>query len=130
MQNYKKKIKTFQSAIKCNFRYEEEDQNYPLNIIEELVERSFAIDTAIRHSKDFICDDDNDVDGTNIEDFIKNRFNEASSVDDDELHAESLCSSVKKTIRPKALPSVRNNELLTVVNHGEYSQTVTIEECE
>lgn len=59
---------------------------------------------------------------------VKNRFEDAPPEDD--LNAESLCGATKKIIRPKVMPSVRNDELLTVINHGEFSQTVTIEECE
>jgi hypothetical protein len=118
----------FQFAIKCNFRYAEDDNSYPEEIINSLVERSFAIDTTSDNSKEFVCDDEHDDNGTSLADFVKNRFEGAPPEDD--LDAESLCCSKKKIIRPKALPSVRNSELLTVINHGEFSQTVTIEECE
>lgn len=89
--------------------------------------RSFAIDTIVEKSEDFVCEDEFEDIGTNIQEFVKNRFEEAPP--DDDLDAESLCTTTNKVIRPKALPSVRNNELLTVINHGEFSQSVTIEEC-
>lgn len=116
-----------QFAIKCDFRYAEDDKKYPEHIIDDLVARSFAIDTVVEKSKDFVCEDEFEDIGTSIQEFVKNRFEEAPP--DDDLDAESLCTTTRKVIRPKALPSVRNNELLTVINHGEFSQTVTIEEC-
>lgn len=124
----------FQIAIKCNFRYSEDVKNYPEHIIDALVERSFAIETNIsKGSKEFVCEDDLDENGTTLVDFIKNRFDgttasRETSVDD-EVDSESLCCTTKKTIRPKALPSIVNNKLITVVNHGDFSQTVEIEEC-
>lgn len=118
---------SLQSAINCDFRYAEDDNSYPKYIIDALVKRSFSIDAMTENSKEFVCDDEVD-DGKSLADFVKNRFEEAPL--DDDIDAESLCCTKKKIIRPKALPSVRNSELLTVINHGEFSQTVTIEECE
>lgn len=115
-------------AIRCDFRYSEDDKNYPEDKINKLVHRSFAIDTTIEHSKEFVCLDEFEGNGTNIMELVKNRFEDAPPEDD--LNAESLCGATKKIIRPKVMPSVRNDELLTVINHGEFSQTVTIEECE
>lgn len=131
----------FQLAIKCNFRYSEDDKNYPQQIIDALLGRSFAIETSrtdfnVSNNGDpteFNCDDDPDETGISLVDFVKNRFDESTasrdtSIDDD-ADSESLCCTTLKTIRPKTLPSVLNNKLVTVVNHGEFSQTVTIEEC-
>jgi hypothetical protein len=97
-----------------------------------LVEQSFAIDTSVKNADEFYCDDDGDK-GTSIKEFIKNRFDDpvSSAFDEEDLESESesLCTTTKKTIRPKALPSVADNKLLTIINHGEFSQTVTIELC-
>mgnify|MGYP007092106929 CR=1 FL=1 len=127
----------FQFAIKCDFRYSEDDLNYPEHIIDSLVERSVtAIETTIEKAKDFDCDDgfNNDT-GKTIQEFIS-RFGETQAgVEDkpledlDDLEAESICGSTRKTIRPKVLPSIEDSKLVTVVNHGDFTQTVTIELC-
>lgn len=94
--------------------------------------RSFAIDTRAENSKEFVCDDDYNS-GTSFLNFVKNRFDESTPPKDiireDDVDAESLCATTKKTITPKTLPSVIDSKLVTVVNHGEFTQTVTIEEC-
>lgn len=94
--------------------------------------------TSIENSKEFVCEDeiidDDNVNGTNASTFINDRISldettlKAAPVDDD-AEAESLCCSKRKIIRPKTLPSVVDNKLVYVVNHGDFSQTVTIEEC-
>lgn len=95
--------------------------------------------TSLTDSKEFVCEDeiidDENVNGTNLTMFLSDRISldetttlKAAPVDDD-AEAESLCCSTRKTIRPKTLPSVVDNKLVYVVNHGDFSQTVTIEEC-
>lgn len=97
-------------------------------MIDSLLERSLTIETEITTAnEEFDCDNDGDK-GTNLKDFLKNRFDDPISALDD-ADEESLCTSNKKTIRPKALPSISDNKFLTIVNHGEFSQTVTIETC-
>lgn len=117
----------FQFAIKCDFRYSEDDKNYPENLIDSLVARSFPIETTSKGSKEFSCDDADD--GTNLVDFVRNRFDGSTGSIDDEVDSESLCCTTKKIIRPKTLPSVADNKLIKIVNHGEFFQTVEIEEC-
>lgn len=108
-------------------------KNYPEKIIDALVERSFAIETTTSVGKEFHCEDDDGAIKMSLVDFIKNRFDESTASRetsvDDEVDSESLCCTMTKTIRPKTLPSILNNKLVTVVNHGEFSQTVEIEEC-
>jgi hypothetical protein len=91
------------------------------------------INTKIESADEFYCEDDGDK-GTSIKDFIKNRFEDSDdgpgvAALEDDYDEESLCATTKKNIRPKALPSTANNKLLTIINHGEFSQTVTIETC-
>lgn len=90
------------------------------------------INNSIDSSKEFICDDDTD-NGTSILDFFTTRLEETTTLKvpsfDDDVNAESICCATTKTIHPKALPSAKNNKLVTVVNHGDFLQSVTIEEC-
>lgn len=133
----------FQLAIECNFRYTEDDKDYPEHLIKSLVDRSAPTKSPSVDSKEFVCQDEILDDGnvnvnkneTNYSMLLSDRVSlgetttlKASPVDDD-AEAESLCCSKRKTIRPKTLPSVVDNKLVYVVNHGDFSQTVTIEEC-
>lgn len=133
---YSNIIKNFQLAIKCEFQYAEEDKNYPEHIIDSLVHQSLAINNSIGNSQEFLCDDEHENVAMSdmLLDFFTTRLDsetttsKVSSIEDD-VSAESLCCTSSKTIHPKSLPSVKNNKLVTVVNHGEFSQSVTIEEC-
>ena len=126
----------FKHAIKCDFRYTEDDKNYPEQIIDSLMQHSFILNNSVDTSKEFICDDDLEKpceSEMSALDFFTTRFDGPTTSKvpllDDDVDAESLCRTTTKTIHPKALPSVKNNKLVTVVNHGEFSQSVTIEEC-
>ncbi|CRL04141.1 CLUMA_CG017252, isoform A [Clunio marinus] len=48
---------------------------------------------------------------------------------DDDEEEDSMCLTRERRIRPKALPNPTNNDLVTIINHGEILQTVKIEEC-
>lgn len=122
-------------AIKCDFRYSEDDKNYPEHVIDSLVGKSapVAINIKIKNAAEFHCDDDGDK-GTSFKDFIQSRFEDSDqpnieALESSDFDEESLCATTTKEIRPKALPSVANNNLLTIINHRELSQTVTIEIC-
>lgn len=113
-------IHNFQTALKCNFRYNEIDKNHPETEISNLVDKSMQVrmSNANINALPFECDDDES---------LTMRIDDAD--DDDSGNEESLCETRTKTIRPKSLPLTSNNHMVTIVNSGEFIQTVTIEEC-
>ncbi|CAG9800570.1 unnamed protein product [Chironomus riparius] len=87
--------------------------------------------------EDLICEDDSDypLDDLNSLELWKYKFPQ-QKVDDQKRHKRDeqdtyeteLCHSIKKTIHPKKLNNLLNKPQV-VVNHGNYTQTLRIEEC-
>lgn len=55
------KITFFKFAIKCNFTYNENMENYPIELVNSLLENPVLNDEIKIKTQEFLCDDDDDV---------------------------------------------------------------------
>lgn len=149
----------FQNGIKCNFTFQEDVNNYPERIIDQILSRkkaSFFNRTNGRNSQEFNCEDDIDEDlevvpvtkklfvhknaGPTFRKPIdvETRFDntnstavskEAFPMEDDEDRFSEPACAVTKSTIFPKTLPNLLNKLVVVVNHAKFRQEVKIERC-
>lgn len=104
-------------AIKCNFIAKENDENYPTEIISELLKFQTNISLEKREPQEFECEEE-----------AKITFSFKWEDNDYEYEEQPTCDFREKTSYPKVLNNVHNMPRV-IVNQLNYRQSVKIREC-